>query len=288
MAQRQLRPRTQAHYESMLNRLILPALGDAKLVALTPAKIREWHTGLGADRPTRNAHAYALIHAICATAVTDEVINANPCRIRGASQTQRRRDIDILTPAEVDELAAQMPPRLRASVIVAAWCALRYGELTELRRSDISPDCAVLRVRRAVAYTGGKFYVGEPKTSAGIRDIAVPPHVRPILKAHLKTHVGKAAESLLFPGDDGRHYSHPNYRAHFVKARAAIGKNTLTPHQLRHFGAVLAAQSGATIAELMYRVGHTTPQMALQYQHVAEGRDAEIAERLSKLAKPPQ
>jgi integrase len=55
-------------------------------------------------------------------------------------------------------------------------------------------------------------------------------------------------------------------------------------HDLRHVGAVLAAQSGATTAELMHRLGHTTPEMALRYQHVAEGRDAEIAVRLSKLA----
>jgi hypothetical protein len=47
---------------------------------------------------------------------------------------------------------------------------------------------------------------------------------------------------------------------------------------------VLAAQSGATTAELMHRLGHTTPQMALRYQHVAEGRDAEIEARLSRLA----
>jgi hypothetical protein len=34
----------------------------------------------------------------------------------------------------------------------------------------------------------------------------------------------------------------------------------------------------------MHRIGHTTPAMALRYQHVAENRDALIAERLSKLA----
>src|ERR1700760_363962 len=34
MAQLRLRPRTRVDYESMLNRLILPELGDAKLVAL--------------------------------------------------------------------------------------------------------------------------------------------------------------------------------------------------------------------------------------------------------------
>ncbi|MCV7381650.1 site-specific integrase [Mycobacterium alsense] len=283
--QRHLRPRTRQHYESMLERLILPDLGDAKLVTLTPAKIRQWHAELGADHPTRNAHVYALLHAICATAVQDEVLDANPCRIRAAMQTKRKRDVEVLTPAQVDRLAAKMPAELRASVVLAAWCGLRWGETSELRRKDVSKDCATLRVRRAVTYRKGEFIVGEPKTAAGVRDVAVPPHIRPIIKAHLKNHVRADPESLLFPTDEGRHMHGDNYRTPWEKARAAIGKPNLRVHDLRHVGAVLAAQSGATTAELMHRLGHTTPQMALKYQHVAEGRDAEIAERLSKLAK---
>lgn len=283
--QRQLRTRTRQHYESMLERLILPGLGDAKIVSLTPSKIREWHASLGAAHPTRNAHAYALLHAVCATAVQDEVLDANPCRIRAAMQTKRKRDVDVLTPAQVDRLAAKMPAELQASVLLAAWCGLRWGETSELRRKDFSKDCATLRVRRAVTYRKGRFDVGEPKTMAGIRDVAIPPHIRPIIKAHLKNHVKADPESLLFPAHDGIHMHGDNYRPHWEKARAAIGKPTLRVHDLRHVGAVLAAQSGATTAELMHRLGHTTPQMALRYQHVAEGRDAEIAERLSKLAQ---
>jgi len=282
--QRKLRPRTRQHYESMLKRLILPELGDAKIVTLTPARVREWHTGLGTDHDTRNAHAYALLHAICSTAIQDEVLDANPCRIRAAMQTKRRRDVDILTPTEVNKLAAKMPAELRASVLLAAWCGLRWGETSELRRNDVSDDCSVLRVRRAVTYRGGKFYVGEPKTSAGVRDVAIPPHIRPILKAHLKNHVGRGGEALLFGEVDGTHLRADRYRSHWEKARKAIGKPNLRVHDLRHAGAVLAAQSGATTAELMHRLGHTTPQMALRYQHVAEGRDAEIAQRLSQLA----
>lgn len=60
--QRNLRPRTRALYESILKRLILPGLGEAKIVSLTPARIREWHAELGSDHPTRNTHAYALLH----------------------------------------------------------------------------------------------------------------------------------------------------------------------------------------------------------------------------------
>lgn len=288
--QRNLRPRTRALYESMLKRLILPGLGEAKIVSLSPARVREWHAELGSDRPTRNAHAYALLHAICQTAVQDEVIDANPCRIRAAMQTKRRRDVDILTPAELDRLAKKMPPRLRASVLLAAWLGLRWGETSELRRGDVSDDCSVVRVRRAVTYRAGQFHTGAPKTTAGIRDIAVPPHIRPALRAHLKNHVGRSQDALLFPDDtpgtpENTHMHGDRYRPHWERARAAIGKPNLRVHDLRHVGAVLAAQSGATTAELMHRLGHTTPQMALRYQHVAEGRDAEIAARLSRLAK---
>ncbi|TGD85215.1 site-specific integrase [Mycolicibacterium sp. CH28] len=283
--QRQLRPRTSAHYRSMLKRLILPDLGDARIVSVTPAKIREWHHGLGNDHPTRNAHVYALLHAICATAVQDEVLDANPCRIRAAMQTNRKRDVDVLTPAQVDRLASKMPDRLQASVLLAAWCGLRWGETSELRRGDLAADCSVIRVRRAVTYRDKTFTVGPPKTAAGIRDVAVPPHIRPAVKTHLTEHVGRELDSLLFPARDGRHMRDGEYRTDWEKAREAIGKPRLRVHDLRHVGAVLAAQSGATTAELMHRLGHTTPSMALRYQHVAEGRDAEIAERLSRLAK---
>lgn len=280
-----LRPRTRQLYDSMLERLILPELGDIKIVALTPAKIRQWHAALGSAHLTRNAHAYALLHAICETAVQDEVLDANPCRIRAAMQTSRKRDVDVLTPAQVNKLAAKMPAELRASVLLAAWCGLRWGETSELRRKDVGKDAAVLRVRRAVTYRQGKFHVGEPKSTAGVRDVAVPPHIRPIIKAHLKNHVPSSPDALLFPVDqNGGHMHGDNYRPHWEKARAAIGRPTLRVHDLRHVGAVLAAQSGATTAELMHRLGHSTAAMALRYQHVAEGRDDEIAERLSKLA----
>jgi integrase len=69
-----------------------------------------------------------------------------------------------------------------------------------------------------------------------------------------------------------------------LKARAAAGRPDLRWHDLRHSGAVLAAATGASIAELMARLGHSTPTAAMRYQHAAQGRDREIAALLSKLA----
>jgi integrase len=70
-----------------------------------------------------------------------------------------------------------------------------------------------------------------------------------------------------------------------MKARVAAGRPDLRVHDLRHAGAVLAAKSGATLAELMARIGHSTPQSALRYQHAARGRDAVIAARMSQEAE---
>ena len=47
-----------------------------------------------------------------------------------------------------------------------------------------------------------------------------------------------------------------------------------------------AAATGATLAELMARLGHSTPSAAMRYQHAAQGRDRQIAKLLSKLVAP--
>jgi hypothetical protein len=44
----------------------------------------------------------------------------------------------------------------------------------------------------------------------------------------------------------------------------------------------LAAATGATLAELMHRLGHSTAQAALIYQHATQDRDKAIAAALSQ------
>jgi integrase len=90
----------------------------------------------------------------------------------------------------------------------------------------------------------------------------------------------------VFPAADGVSHIAPStlYRVYYP-ARKAAGRPDLRWHDLRHTGAVLAAQTGATLAELMSRLGHSTPQAALRYQHTAKGRDTEIAAALSRMAR---
>jgi integrase len=287
LTNRTLKPRTRAHYGRLLERLLVPHFGGAPVSAITPHRVRTWHAGLGTDTPTQRAHAYGLLRTILADAVRDGEIVVNPCHIRGAGNSRRVHKIKPATLAELEVLVAAMPERLRVMVLLASWCGLRLGELTELRRKDVSVDDEVLHVRRAVVRVDGGFVVGTPKSDAGTRDVAIPPHLMQAVEDHLDLHVRRGAEALLFPAANADNHLQPAtlYR-HYYKARTAAGRPDLRFHDLRHTGAVLAASTGATLAELMARLGHSTAGAALRYQHAAKDRDRVIAAALSELAAP--
>ena len=284
-----LKPRTRALYLSLLERVILPDLGSRVLRSLTVDEVARWYDRLDPAHPTQRAHAYALLRTVMGQAVSDGLIPANPCQVRGAGRTTRVRRIEVATPDELERIAAGMPERLRLLVLLAAWCGLRYGELAELRRGDVDLDAGVLNVSRAVVRVDGVDVVGTPKSHAGDRRVSIPPHLWPVVRAHLDEHTGPGADALLFarPGTN-RHLIHTEVTKLYTKARTAAGRPDLRLHDLRHTGATMAAQTGATLAELMGRLGHSTPQAALRYQHAAQGRDTEIARLLSVMAEPPR
>jgi integrase len=64
-----------------------------------------------------------------------------------------------------------------------------------------------------------------------------------------------------------------------------VGLDGLRVHDLRHTAATLAAAAGATTKELMERMGHTSPAVALRYQHVMADRQAQLASALDDLAR---
>jgi integrase len=287
LAERNLKPRTRAEYTRML--VNMKPLDHYRLDQLDRDKIKEWHKRLSLP-DTRKAHVYGLCRAILNGAVDDEHILVNPCRIKGAGVMKRSSRTEIPTAVQVHALADAMPTaKYRTMTLVSAWCGLRFGETTELRRKDVAVDeegtPVAIRVRRAVVHVDGQAVVGDPKSEAGIRDVAIPPHIRINVKDYLDTIPGKP-DRLLFPGTrTGSHMKPSSLYKPWYGAREAVGLPTLRWHDLRHFAGTTAAQSGATLAELQARLGHSTVAAALRYQHAASGRDEAIAEAMSNVVK---
>ncbi|MFJ3406736.1 tyrosine-type recombinase/integrase [Promicromonospora sp. NPDC090134] len=78
-------------------------------------------------------------------------------------------------------------------------------------------------------------------------------------------------DGLVFPSTMGTPISQSTFWEAWNKARKAIGRPGLQLHDLRTTAATLAAGTGATIAELMARLGHTTPNAAMCYQTAVHG-----------------
>lgn len=293
-----IKPRTRAEYLALLNRLLDPTFAGTPVRYISPEMVDAWWSKLDKANPTQNARAYSLLRSILTTAVERRLIDRNPCQIRGAGNVTRRKHIEPATLDELVVMVATVPFRYRAMLLLAAWCALRFGELTELRRSDVDLAKGVLKVRRGVTWVTlddddlddederTEPIVGDPKSEAGKRNVAIPPHVIPALREHLKRMPMAGRDALLFPaaGDPAGHMRPATLAKVWYRARRIAGRDDLSFHGLRHTGATFAAHTGATLADLMHRLGHSTPGAALLYQHAVSGRDAQIAAALSALA----
>ena len=236
---------------------------------------------------TTVAQAYRLLHAALQQAVRDGLIDRSPATLRGAA-TARPAERTALSPQQVAALADAITPRLRAAVLLAAYGGLRPGEVFALRRRDVDTAAATVTVERTMTRTRtGARTFGTPKTAAGRRTVSVPASVAREVNAHLLRYVPADPDALIFTTPTGTPWYDALRSKAFQPARQAIGLPGLHWHDLRHTGATLAAQAGATLAELQARIGHASPAAAMIYQHAAQARDAEIAAALDAYAATP-
>jgi integrase len=247
---------------------------------------RTWHATACAEHPgsTQPGKAYRLARGILNTAVEDGKIRVNPCQVKGAGKEQAP-ERPIAMPDEVLKIADAIGEEYRPLVLLAAFCSLRFGELAGLRRSRIDLLHRTIKVtEQAVELVGGKVMFKEPK-SGSARTVAVPAELVAILEDHLTDHAGTDRDALVFTSPEGHPLRRTKFRPRWMAACEKAGISGLHLHDLRGSGATWAATSGATVAELMARLGRRTPTVAMRYQHATIERDQAFADRLGALMR---
>lgn len=283
-----LRPRTVELYGYLLRKHIAPTFGDKPLNEIKDPHVRRWRKKLldeGVSEVTV-AKAYRLLKAILSTAVDDQLIKRNPCRIKGAVQ-EKSPERPVLTVAQVYRIVEVIEHRYRALVLLGTFASLRWGELTGLQRRDLDLDAGTVKVERQLIQITGKGLVfTDPKSAAGKRTIAIPELILDELKAHVKVFARDGDEGLLFVGPDNGPLRNTNFnRRVWAKALQDADLPKIHFHDLRHTGNTLAASAGASIRELMARMGHSSTRAALIYQHSTDERQREVARKLDELAR---
>jgi len=132
-------------------------------------------------------------------------------------------------------------------------------------------------VRRA---DNGTMEVDLPKTRASIRTVSLPTPLAATLARHLREFVDQDPESLVFTTASGTNPARSNLNSTFRRALEAAGVPRVRFHDLRHVAQVFAAEAGATLPELMARLGHASPAAALIYLHARAERDNALTDAL--------
>jgi integrase len=311
-----LKATTRALYRNLWAGYIDPSpIGSLPLSSLTPDKVRTWHAdtleakrvelegkraaAIKAERSPSVAtnrtgasvarQAFLLLRAAMTTAVDDELIRANPCRTIKGAGTAKPSERPVLAVAEVMALADSIYARYRALVLLAAFSGIRFGELAALRRADLNltPGFASVRVSQRVYVVDGELNFDAPKSRAGVRTVSIPDALARELATHLDAWTGWTDDAFVFTTQNGRVITPGSLVKTWQKARAAIGRPDVRFHDLRHTGQTLAALSGATQAELMQRLGHSTAAASLNYLHATQDHSRAVAQALGQYIENP-
>lgn len=295
--ERGLAPTTLDRYDGLLRLHILPTFGGKDLDEITPPSVRTWRAErLKATGATTVAKSYRLLKAILQTAVDDDLLRSNPCRIKGAGK-EEADERPTATIEQVFDLADAMGPRWRLMVLLGAFASLRPEELAELRRRSVDLAACSLRITQASPeLTNGRRVTGDPKTRAGKRTVYLPDFMLPELRRHMQWFAEKEVDGLLFIGEKGAPFRRSTFGRKWRKARTKVGMpENFRFYDLRHTGNTLAADTGAKLKDLMVRAGQSSERAQLIYQHstakhqrrLAQGIDTEVRAQFREAGSTP-
>jgi integrase len=286
-----IRISTYVGYRLMLDKHIIPELGNTAVQRLTPQQVEALYAHKLKEGLTpgsvRNIHT--VLHKALSHAVRTNLIARNVC---DAVEVPRfkRSEMKPLTKEQAQLLLETAKEhRLETLLLVAITTGMRRGELLGLKWQDIDFDERSLQVRRTVSLISRYGYVeNEPKTSRGRRKITLPEVLVESLKQHrtrqlearLKAGTPWQDRNLVFCNTHGD-YIDPNYLLYmFDKLLDKAGLPHMRFHNLRHSAATFLLVMGVHVKIVQELLGHSSISMTLDtYSHVLPGLQKEAMDK---------
>jgi integrase len=287
-------PSMAAKAYRLLRAVLTTAVEEDKILARNPCRIRGAGEEHAEERPVLTVgQVFELADRVGRRPVGNiRKLPAGGYRLRFARHGVRRTAPEVYrTRADAERALWAMAEngsadcdydrRYRALVLLATFASLRWGEVTALKRCDLDLGANLVRVRAAFSdrrTPGSKITLGPLKSRAGRRTVGIPAAIIPPLRDHLAVFVGPDPDSLVFGGAKGSPLRRSNFNrmTGWAYAVEAIGARGLHFHDLRHTGNAFAAASGASIKDLMARMGHDSERAAMIYLHEMRGADRAI------------
>jgi integrase len=259
-----------ATYRSVLRAHIDPAIGGKPIGVIRrediKALIAAMHRkGLSASRI---GCAHLVISAVLAEAVRDKKLAESPCTGIQLPGVVVSADFILPAHAQMEAVAAGLPPDWTATIWLMYGCGLRIGEALAVNLRCRINRGRTLRVKEQVNPVAQlkplKF-----RQAGEFRDIALPRYVSEAIDKHVAEH-GATSDGYLFQGRKYKLVVRRSYQEDFQRAAARAGlPPEFIPHSLRHLYASTALAEGIPITEVSRWLGHNSIEVTHQiYGHL--------------------
>ena len=162
---------TDKDYRRIVEKHIIPALGDRKMTEVTEAMLQRLLNNLKLS-PSRIHKVRITLGQMFHKAQKNHVISDDPAEdltVPEVKKTARRAITE-----EERELLLTVLPHHRGNIYckLMLYCGLRPGEVNALQWKHVDLAVGVVKVRQAMKHNS--TVIGSPKSAAGIRDIPIP------------------------------------------------------------------------------------------------------------------
>lgn len=276
--------RTYARYAEIIERVIIPALGDHPLDKLAPSNIQAWlakcseakRDATGPPSPQTVLKYHRVLSKALSDAVRLQMLNRNPCA-SVIPPKQTRGEAKALNIEQLRALiAAAQGTVWYLPILLAASTGMRRGEVLALRWEDVDLDRRVIHVRRSLEQVGTELAYKEPKTAKSRRLIDIPAGLAVALSEHNAIQKQRKIEfeevyqdeGLIVCREDGVPLKPDSLSRNFRRFIHEKGLPAISYHGLRHTHATLLVMDGVPVKIVSDRLGHSSVNLTLDtYTH---------------------
>lgn len=269
---------TRTSYQGNLDNWIYPALGGFKLPDITAANISALLLSIQSQGRSHSTvvKVYTILQGLFKMAYMNDLIDRNPMdkveRPKPRKDEVRPKEAEAYTAEEIRKIwncLSLEPLKWRVLVRLLIDTGIRRGECCGLQWKDVDFKQNTITICGNLCYTPDKgIYLDTPKNGKS-RTIDVDPEIMGLLMQLRKEQASSAISPFVFSQEGKPEPMHPQSPGRYLK-RFSERYNIphLHPHKLRHSFASIAITSGADIASVSEKLGHTDKAVTLRmYTH---------------------
>lgn len=272
----ELRPTSYGSYMHLLERRIIPAVGEIKVAAFSTEKLQEFVNLEAAAGYGKHGirDCVSIIKLVLKFAAKRKYCKYKIGEIKYPCPAVKKRE-HFLSKDDYSKLLTyciKHPGEQTFPTLIAMTTGLRIGEVCGLKYGDVdykNLSINVIRSVKRVCVPGepSKLEISDPKTQSSIRIVPILPEVGKLLKD-----AGNSDDVYISSGR--RTPLEPrSYRAKYNRILARLGIEHHTFHDLRHTFASRCINSGADARTVADILGHTNVEMTLNtYTHSTDER----------------